>query len=440
MFFLQVQKVFNWCPISNCVQTSEVFYISPPGWLTIIHFDCYNWGMDLSSFRSLLTPSGQEALAAAVERQPREEDFLAHFTALSRRYPPGLARAALETAIYRAKAQAKFPFSGRLYFTREALEQASSWEVSSYRSERYRPFRTLFDLGCSIGGDTLALASLAPTTGVDLDPLRLRMAQANLQALGLARQAFFVQADLARDLPFSPVPRVLAGSQAIFFDPARRSQGKRAFTVQAYQPPLAIVNAWLERVPALGVKISPGVKLEELTGYDAEVEFISLQGELKEAVLWFGPLKTARRRAAVLPGPYALETGETGSPDLPLDEPGAFLYEPDPAILRAGLVTDLGLRLAAAQLDRSIAYLTAGRQIETPFARSWAVEDWFPFQLKRLRAYLRERGIGRVVVKKRGSPLEPEALIRDLRLKGDNEAVIFLTQLRGRPIVIVGRG
>jgi hypothetical protein len=67
----------------------------------------------------------------------------------------------------------------------------------------------------------------------------------------------------------------------------------------------------------------------------------------------------------------------------------------------------------------------------------WAVEDWFPFQLKRLRSTLRERGIGQVVVKKRGSPLQPETLIRDLRLTGDQKRVIFLTHLRGRPIVVI---
>ena len=47
-----------------------------------------------------------------------------------------------------------------------------------------------------------------------------------------------------------------------------------------------------------------------------------------------------------------------------------------------------------------------------------------------------------VVVKKRGSPLQPEALIREMRLKprernGPVERVIFLTHLRGQPIIIL---
>ena len=116
-----------------------------------------------------------------------------------------------------------------------------------------------------------------------------------------------------------------------------------------------------------------------------------------------------------------------------------YIYEPDPAILRAGLVTVVGEQLNAAQLDPEIAYLTGDMLIETPFARVWEVEDWLPFQLKRLRATLRERNVGRATVKKRGSPLVPEELIRDLRLEGEEEKVLFLTQMQGKPIVVIAK-
>lgn len=402
--------------------------------------------MDLSELRKLLTVNGQAALEAATAMQPREETFLTDFTALCRVFPPELARPALEIAILRRQAQGKFPFAGRMYFTREALEQSSSLAVSSYRAGRYRTFQRLVDLGCSIGGDTLSLAPLAPVVGIDLDPLRLALAQANLNALGLSGNAAFIQADLT-----SPLPITTDSSIGLFFDPARRKSGRRIFSVRKYQPPLGVVPGWLERFPALGVKVSPGVDLVELSEYDAEVEFISLEGELKEAVCWFGPLKTAARRATVLPGPYTLYVqrpllipGESHDVNqkvssLPIRDPQAYLYEPDPSILRAGLVVVLGEQLGANQIDASIAYLTSDQLTSTPFARVWQVEDWLPFNLKRLRAYLRERQIGHVVVKKRGSPLQPEALIHDLKLKGEDERVIVLTQLRGRPIVMICR-
>lgn len=398
--------------------------------------------MDLNSFDALLTPSGQEALQAAVSLQPEEVDFLRHYTMLSRQYPADLARTALETAILRREAERKFPFAGKMYFTRPALEQASSFAVSSYRSGRFAGYQRLIDLGCSIGADTLALARLAPTLGVDLDLLRLAMARANLQALGLGEQGSFLQADLNAPLPLRP-----RHSTALFFDPARRAEGRRIFSVQDYLPSLKRVFDWEPAYPDIGVKISPGVNLDELRPYDAEVEFISLGGELKEAVLWFGSLRTTRRKATLLPGPFSLASDQTldelleqRGRILPLAEPKRYLYEPDAAVLRAGLVETLGIQLDAAQLDPDIAYLTSDRLVQTPFARVWPVEDWLPFSMKKLRSALRQRNVGQVVVKKRGSPLSPEALVRELRLSGSEERVVFLTHLRGRPIVILAMG
>jgi hypothetical protein len=226
----------------------------------------------------------------------------------------------------------------------------------------------------------------------------------------------------------------------MFFDPARRTSHHRHFSVQQYQPPLSIIKDWLPKHPALGVKISPGVDQAELVGYKAEVEFISWHGALKEAVLWFGPLKTALRRATLLPGPYMLASDhpyQSPTDAHNVTDPKSFLYEPDPAIIRAGLVTALAERLNASQIDPDIAYLTADSLTPTPFARTWSIEAWFPFQLKRLRSYLHQHHIGHVSVKKRGSPLEPDFLIQQLRLRGDQERVVVLTQLRDEPIVMI---
>jgi SAM-dependent methyltransferase len=403
--------------------------------------------MDLSTFRTLLTPQGRSALDAAASLHSDEADFLRHFTLLSRTYPYELARSALAVAILRRSGGAVAKFgddANRLFFEREALEQASSWEVSAWRAKRYEPFDTVVDLGCSIGGDTLPLArrhntlSNATTIGVDSDRLRIEMAEANARATGVDDGTAFVLADLASSLPLAAGP-----DMSLFFDPGRRVGERRARSVTQYQPPLEVIQNWLPQWPALGVKLSPAVRTDELTVYDAEVEFISLKGELKEAVLWFGPLRTRgeHRRATVLPGGNTM----TGTPDLigdsslppHLSEPLDWLYEPDPAVIRAGLVRTLGAELNAAQLDPTIAFLTSETRVDTPFARSWPIEDWMPFHLKRLRAYLRERGIGKVTVKKRGSPLDAERLAHDLRGRGEAHRLLVLTQLDGKPIVIV---
>jgi hypothetical protein len=390
--------------------------------------------MDVINFYDLLTATGQEAIHAATELTPQEKDFLRHFQQLSRQFPREIARGALETAILRNSALSKFPQAASMYFTREALQQASSYEVASQRAARYEGFEHIGDLGCSVGGDTLAFAAVAPTFGIDRDPLRLAMAKVNMRVSGM--EASFIQSDLERSFPCMRS----CSSTGLFFDPARRENGKRIFSVEHYHPPLSIVLNWLPDFPNIGVKISPAVKIQEIEAYNAEVEFISLRGELKEAVLWFGALKSSVRQACVLPGPYIMsDVGSRIDPGREISEPQRYFYEPDPAVIRAGLVQNLMKELNAAQIDPEIAYLSAAQRKETPFARVWEVEAWFPFQLKRLRAYLRERQVGLVTVKKRGSAIQPQELIQALRLPKDGleERVVFLSQMKGRPIVVV---
>jgi hypothetical protein len=60
-----------------------------------------------------------------------------------------------------------------------------------------------------------------------------------------------------------------------------------------------------------------------------------------------------------------------------------------------------------------------------------------PFGLKRLRALLRSRGVGRLTVKKRGSAITPESLRQQLRLSGPEEATIVLTRVAGAATVLV---
>ena len=177
--------------------------------------------MDYKTFQNLLTPLGQEAILVATELLPREIDFLSHYQFLSRRFSPDIARGALETAILRLEGQTKFPFADRLYFTREALEQSTSWEIAHYRAQRYQPFQRVLDLGCSIGGDSMALARITDTIGIDRNSLRLAMAHANLAALSLLDRIDFIQADIANPLPLFFSIHPAPTSTALFFDPAR---------------------------------------------------------------------------------------------------------------------------------------------------------------------------------------------------------------------------
>ncbi|HMP42872.1 MAG TPA: hypothetical protein PKA05_21020 [Roseiflexaceae bacterium] len=117
-----------------------------------------------------------------------------------------------------------------------------------------------------------------------------------------------------------------------------------------------------------------------------------------------------------------------------------MLYEPDPAIIRAGLVGTLAQQLGAAQIDAQIAYLTSDDLRPSRMARCWRILEWHPFNLKRLRARLRTFDTGPVTVKKRGSPLDTDTLARRLSGNGQRPLVVVLTRVLDQPAMLICEG
>lgn len=387
--------------------------------------------MDLATFHSLLSRDGQSALAEAAALGPTDATFLACLETVRKHHPAAVARAAVETALLRLKARDKFPAADRMYFTREALEQATSFPVARHRARRFAPFGRVADLCCGIGGDALALAAVGlHVDAIDSDPLRAAMAEATAAALGLTdRVRVHVGDALAVPLP---------EASAAFADPARRADGRRYLDPEDYTPPLSALRARFGPNFPLAVKVAPGVAQADVRDLGAEVEFVSLAGELKECALWFGPLRTAARRATVLPGAEALFADVPREPR-PHSEPRAFLYDPDPAVTRAGLVHDLAEQLDANPIDPQVLLLTSERHTCTPFATAFEVEHVAPFHVKLLRDYLRRHAVGRVTVVKRGSPADADDLLRKLKLDGPHHRTLILTRTDDWHAMIVCR-
>ncbi len=326
---------------------------------------------------------------------------------------------ALEQALLRERARSKHPRGAELWWTGEALEQASSHLVAAHRAGRYD--RPVLDLGCSVGGDLLALPE--GSTGVDLDEARLLLARANADVLG--RRVSLVRADV-RTLPVPP-------GADVFADPARRAGGRRTFDPRAYSPPLDLLLGL--RTRALGVKVAPGIDHEALPR-DLEVEVVSLRGEVKEAVLWGGAARRgARRTATLLPGPHVLVDDDAPAPAVA--GPGEWLLEPDGAVVRSHLVAQVVRDVDGWLLDATIAYVAADAPVPVPWGRWYRVLEVLPFSLKGLRERLRAHDAGPLVVKKRGTAVEPEVLRRQLKLSGSREVTVVLTRSAGRQVALI---
>ncbi|HFC12329.1 MAG TPA: class I SAM-dependent methyltransferase [Anaerolineae bacterium] len=385
--------------------------------------------MQLADFDFLLSPRGQQWLAELAQVRLTERTHLQWAMRLRKDVSQTQAHALLETAMLRQRAAVKFSRAGQMYFDRQGLEMSSAELISTYRAQKFAPFARVADLGCGIGGDALGLAQHCHVTAVDQDALRLAMVLENARAYGRMRQVETRQADLNGLGAFS--------AEALFFDPARRDEfGRRIHTLARYRPPLSILDRWAAQTAHWGIKVSPAVDLAEIPK-QASVEFISVKGELREAVLWYGVLRSAARTTAtLLPAGEQLDSNAPHS-QIGISSPKRYIFEPDAALIRAQLVQHVATRLGAQMLDKTIAYLTGDHAVESSLVKQFIVEAWFPFQLKRLRGYLRERGVGKLTIKKRGSPLDPDQLRQQLKPRGSEQRTLILTRHAGKPIVII---
>ncbi|MDX3528290.1 methyltransferase domain-containing protein [Streptomyces sp. ID05-39B] len=383
----------------------------------------------MNDLAPLLTPEGRALLDAVRGTAPADE--LAVATRLRREHPAELVSAALGQARLRQRAAAKFGAedAGRMFFTPNGVEQSTRASVAGHRAERMRSLgvTSVADLCCGIGGDAIALARAGiRVLAVDRDPLTAAVARTNAEALGLAGLIDVREADVTEvDTD---------GYDAVFVDPARRGGRGRIFDPEAYSPPLSWAVEAALKAPHGALKVAPGIP-HEVVPAGAEAEWISDGGDVKEAVLWFGT-EPGAVRATLLPGPRTLLG--TGLPDPRVRPVGRYLYEPDGAVIRSHLVAEVARDLDGGLVDETIAYVTADTLRTTPYATAYEITDRLPFNVKKLKALLRERGVGILTVKKRGSAVEPEELRKKVKPQGPHSATVFLTRVAGAPTMLVG--
>lgn len=423
----------------------------------------------------LLTPAGW-ALLATLPPYRQDEALALGERLRAQGHSPDLVAAALTQQRLRARAAAKFgPFASTMLFTPDGLEQATRLAVAAHHAARYQRAGTtrVADLGCGIGGDALALAGLGlGVLAVERDETTAALATVNLMRF----PEVTVRCADARE-----VDLVAEGVDGVFADPARRSGGRRLTDPEQWSPPLSTVLAWREQVPALGVKAAPGID-HALLPADAHVQWVSVDGGVLEADIWCGPLalEGPGRSALVLrsapdatgeagdagagpdsgTGAGSAAAGTTTSPDAvahpavarlsdpectdptapPLQLPpiagqeelGEYVLEPDGAAIRAGLVAHLASRAGATPLAPRIAYLTGPRLPGAdlaPFLRAWRVREVLPLHLKALRVRVREQGIGRLEIHRRGVDVSPDALRASLHLEGQAGETWLLTRM-----------
>ncbi len=394
---------------------------------------------DLARALFLVSSKAGAALSSLEEEDLTETNRINIINRLRRTYSAEQTRAILQLALLRQRAKKKFPQALKMFFTPEALEQASDPVISKYRAsfiDNNFPPGPILDLGCGIGGDSLALAKKRQVIAIERDPSKLLFAQTNAEVLGVSRNITFVHADWVELMRKGKLPEAAAA----FVDPSRRnSRGKRLFGLDKMQPPLQLILELVEICRHVVVKVYPGVRDDELPPR-CSVEFISSKGICKEAVLCFtNPSLSPPRKAAVHRDNrwYEINGSGTAVPLGPL-KPGMYLYEPDPALIRAQALYELSTTLKAHLFDPQTAYLVSPSLTLTPLADCFQIIEIHRFKLKKLNECINRLQFSRIEIKRRNSAIDPNRLRSKLKPPSrGNDGVIILTRRHNTKLMLL---
>jgi hypothetical protein len=396
--------------------------------------------MEREDFVRLAGSAGQ-ALLAQIDYSSAT-DVLALVAKLrSDGHDPATVAAVLTQAKLRKRGQAKFgEFASQMLFTEAGLEQASRLRVAALHAGRFRSaaIKQVADLGCGIGAESMAFASL----GIDVRAFELDEVTAAVATYNLALfENVKVEIADVEQLDLSQF-------EALFFDPARRElHGPKKATTQRHFDPanyspnynFCIENA---KTKPSGIKLGPGHDKKQIPE-GTEAQWVSVDGDLVEMSLWFG--KVARdnvaRSALLIKGDFKDEINSPNSisASAPLAKLGRYVYEPDNSLIRSGLIAEFSEPVGLTLIAPDIAYLSSDTRIHSPWMKGYEVIDDLVFDRKKLKAYVRENNIGILEIKKRGSDVSPEELRKQLAPKGEGAATLIVTRVGDAHRVLVAQ-
>jgi hypothetical protein len=311
----------------------------------------------------------------------------------------------------RHRARHKFAQADQLFFTREALEQATHERVAQFHAHLFPERATVIDLTTGIGSDLMALATRGPVHGFEVDRERAELAAANLRALGLAGEIHIGNA-----MEMSSTE----GIQYVFADPARRQAGTRVRDREDYQPDPKEVIERFAHVRIGGMKLSPLLPDSELRSLGPRVEFVSFGGECREAlVMWGSEVEPAWGARNVETNEFlASESSSTPTVELPL----TFIFDADPALVRAHATAALGLHL----LGDSRGYLTGEHPTDSHWLRAYRVAYAGPGDTRQTQTALRALEGTIREVKQRGTHADGPTVLRRFKSFGARQLSLIL--------------
>ena len=355
-------------------------------------------------------------------------------------------RAMAEQLACRHKAAKKLPTLSQynLLYTPLALEQASGERTAAYKASLLSGKRAI-DLSGGFGVDTMFLARVfQEVVYCERDPLLFAVVEHNLKVSGIANvqvkngDSINLLAEYPDDF-----------FDWIFVDPARREEGRRSIALDAASPDVVASHELLLRhAKRVCIKASPALEisgLKKLLPALHTIIVVSVDRECKEILLLLerghsadGPVQVK----AVCLNAYTEEINEVAgghgeAPRVVGTAVKEYLYEPDPAIIKARLSAVLARDSGFEFVNKSVDYLTADRKIEAFPGRTFRVVECVLYKPKSFRAFLARHAITGASIQRRDFPLSAEELRKKYQLLESERAfLIFTKDAAGHPLCI----
>lgn len=333
-----------------------------------------------------------------------------------------------------------------LYYPRHlSMEQCSSEATASYKASLLQG-DTFVDLTGGFGIDCAFIARhFREVAYVERQEELCDLARHNFPLLGLAHVRIHHQDGVAYLKQMEPV-------DCVFLDPARRDEhGGKTVAISDCEPDVVALEACLvEKAAKVMVKLSPMLDLSQALKQlhtVSEVHIVAVGNECKELLLL---LQKEPSSSQLLIHCEHVGTGgehqhdvfsleeEKSAPCTMADGVGAYLYEPNAAVLKAGAFRSVATAYQVKKLHINSHLYTSETLVADFPGRCFRVTGTTGFGKKEMKAFL--AGMDKANLAIRNFPMSVAELRKRLKLKEGGENYLFATTLNdGRKVLIKGQ-
>lgn len=338
----------------------------------------------------------------------------------------------------RYKTSAKLPETlkceGFRFPSLAVAEMATSDAVAKLHSDMIDDGTRVLDMTCGLGIDSFHFATKAKSvTAVELDHHAYTVALENARALRL-ENVKIVEGD-----SLDYLAKCDEMFDVIFVDPARRDSSGRHFALRDCSPDIIpALSLILSRCSTLIVKASPMIDIRSAVnelGRNCEVTVIGTKKECKEVVFKIASgseptsnpkltkLETLTTEGTNLSFTPGMETDAAVSYSTPKD--GAYLYEPYPAVMKAGGMKLLSATYHIGKLHPNTHLFTSEQKLDSFPGEVFEIIKVLPFSKQTVKMISKEYPV--INVATRNFPLSAPQLATKLKIKEGGDKMIFGT-------------